>query len=533
MNNIHKIGHIIYQTGFRTVQFLTLLLMSILTICSLFWGYYAEEMDTQTAISHNEPFLLHLLGMLVLIFLLFLLLWISSLNHAPWKRAFLLTASLCWVCFWGVFLVRYGRATPSADSNSVYTLAQALASGQMGVIHPTDSYLSFYPQQVGLVAYYETIIRLETLLRLPYASYTIIQYTNVLMACAIVFFQYKITWLLSHNDAATITYLFLAILNMPLIFYTSFVYGEIPSFAFLSGGLYLLLAHFEKQELPSRRRFLYLACSLVMLVLGVALRKNSLIIVIAVVLIILWEWLRQHRTYLLLYGTLLIICSLAVLPVIQHIYEYRAGNVLSTGVPAISYIAMGMQESSRGDGWYNGFNFYTYEASNLNTAVTTQESKAAIRESLAFFQTDPGYAFRFYRNKFLSQWTDGSYFCRQATLTHTDARKEIIETLYTGKLATPFIHYCNIYQLLVYGGSLTCLLSQWHHRKTKTSAPKLPFYVGMIAVLGGFIFHMLWEANSRYILPYFLLLLPYAAQGLGMLYSMLLMRHRGTATRQS
>ena len=37
----------------------------------------------------------------------------------------------------------------------------------------------------------------------------------------------------------------------------------------------------------------------------------------------------------------------------------------------------------------------------------------------------------------------------------------------------------------------------------------------MIAVLGGFLFHMVWEANSRYILPYFLLMLPYAAWGLG------------------
>ena len=97
-----------------------------------------------------------------------------------------------------------------------------------------------------------------------------------------------------------------------------------------------------------------------------------------------------------------------------------------------------------------------------------------------------------------------------------------METIYTGKLATPFIHYCNIYQLAVYGGSLICLLVLW--RRSKAGAPaagsaaKLPFYMGMIAVLGGFLFHMVWEANSRYIFPYFLLMLPYAAQGLGIFY---------------
>lgn len=49
-------------------------------------------------------------------------------------------------------------------------------------------------------------------------------------------------------------------------------------------------------------------------------------------------------------------------------------------------------------------------------------------------------------------------------------------------------------------------------RRTSSLLP----YVGLVAVLGGFLFHMVWEANSRYIFPYFLLLLPYAARGLGM-----------------
>ena len=93
-----------------------------------------------------------------------------------------------------------------------------------------------------------------------------------------------------------------------------------------------------------------------------------------------------------------------------------------------------------------------------------------------------------------------------------------MEAVYTGKLAAPFIHYCNIYQLLVYGGSLICLLVLRRRPKQGGYAAELPFYVGMIAVLGGFLFHMVWEANSRYIFPYFLLLLPYASQGLDAFY---------------
>lgn len=525
MTFLHRISNRIYHIGLKSVQLLTLLLMAALTLCSFFWGYYAEDMDSQVSVSHTEPLLLHLTGIALLLLLLFLLLG-SSRRHNARFCSFLLGIALCWICFWGLFLIIYGRSIPSADSASVYSIAGALASGQLGVIHPTESYLSYYPQQIGLAAFYEIIIRLWNLLPFPYAAHYVLQLLNVGMACTIVYCQYKMTVLLSHgSDHAAIAYLFLAMLNAPLLVYTSFVYGEIPSFAFLSGGLFLLLSCLAGQPLPPQRRYLYMVLSLILLILSVALRKNSLIVIIAVVLTALWEWLKQHKHTLLLYAVLLMIGSLAILPMIQRIYEYRAGNTLSSGVPAISYVAMGMQESSRGSGWYNGFNFSTYENSYLDMETAARTSREAIQESLSAFGADPHYALRFYKEKFLSQWTDGTYFCRQATL-QSYGRSPFAEQLYTGSLALPFNHYCDIYQLLVYGGALVCLLQQWRRRK-QASAPGLLFYTGTIAVLGGFLFHMVWEANSRYILPYFLLMLPYAALGLDTLYTALSRRQKG------
>lgn len=501
----------IYIAGLRAVQGITLFLMGALTICSLFWGYYAEDMTTQAYVAHREPFLIHLAIAAVLFLALFLLQRFYRLSSRR-RRALLLAAAMSWICLWGFALIFFGGSIPSADAASVYSIAQALAHGHTEVIHPTDSYLSYYPQQIGLVAFYEILIRLWELLHISYSAHYMLQCVNVVMACIIVFFQYKITGLLSQgNDRAMISYLFLAMLNAPLIFYTSFVYGEIPSFAFLSGGIYFLARFFSGQSLSSHQRYVSLTVSVALLVLGVALRKNTLIVIIAVVLTTLWEWLREHKRGLILYALLLTLLSLSILPAIQRLYEHRAGNVLSSGVPAMSYFAMGMQESSRGYGWYNGFNFNTYADSNMDTALTIQESKKAIAASLSAFREDPAYAFRFYAEKFLSQWTDGSYFCRQATLQHSDIRRERVESLYTGSLAGPFIHYCNLYQLLVYAAALLCLLRM---RRFGNETLSLLPYVGLIAVLGGFLFHMIWEANSRYILPYFLLLLPYAAQGL-------------------
>lgn len=508
----------IYIAGLRSVQILTLFLTGGLTICSLLWSYYAEDMETQVSIAHSTPFPLYIPCMAILILPLFLLLRFFYIHNAQTevKRALLLGISLCWISTCGIFLILFGRGIPAADSASVYSIAEALALGHTEVIHPTESYLSYYPQQIGLIAFYEVILRIWNLFGISYSASYIIQCVNVGMACLMVCFQYNTVRLLSNDsDSAAVSYIYLAMLNAPLIVYTSFVYGEIPSFSLLSGGLWLLLKYLSSAHTDRRADRIAMAGCLLMLTAGVALRKNSLIIIIAAFLVMLWEWLTSRRRRLLLLSFLLLICSVAVLPAIQHIYEQRAGNTLSSGVPAISYVAMGMQESSRGNGWYNGFNFNAYQESHLDTAVTAEKSREAISASLSAFRADPGYAFRFYRDKFLSQWTDGSYFCRQATYAHTNARRDIVESIYSGKLSGPFIHYCCIYQLLVYACSFFCLLRQWRCRKSGGRAVGLPFYTGVIAVLGGFLFHMVWEANSRYILPYFLLLLPYAAWGLG------------------
>ena len=41
-------------------------------------------------------------------------------------------------------------------------------------------------------------------------------------------------------------------------------------------------------------------------------------------------------------------------------------------------------------------------------------------------------------------------------------------------------------------------------------------FLPAVAFLGGFIFHIAWEAKSEYVLPYFLMLFPYSIRGLSL-----------------
>ena len=255
------------------------------------------------------------------------------------------------------------------------------------------------------------------------------------------------------------------------------------------------------------------------------LRKNSLIPIIAVLLVLLFESLRfgrsvRARLCLLGMAVCLAVTSVGILPLVQKCYEKKAGNTLSSGVTAMSYFAMGMQEASRGCGWYNGFNIDTYDAAGMDSALANKISRQAVLERLAYFLEHPGYTVDFYARKHLSQWADGTYASRQATLAAYGGRSGFFQKVYDGSLSSAYIEWGNAWQNVLYLGTLVFCINAVHRkRKNTATAPQssstgsLYLYVGLIAVLGGFLFHILWEANSRYIFLYSLLMMPYCAAG--------------------
>lgn len=548
----------LYHFSLSFVQILTLLLTGILFLSGLLVTTFAIDMNTQDVLLKWDNPLLTITGSL----LLCLLFWgISFLVAKKGRTAhrILRLFVLAWCLLLCMILILFSKSAPSGDAYSVYSIAENLALNNTSVIHPTDSYISYYPQQIGLVAFWEIIMRVWNLLPVDLHAYHFIKIIYAFLACIIILFQEQTVHTLWKDEKADCLYLILAGANCPLIMYTSFVYGEIPSFAAISAGIYFLtrlLCDFPaaaacnkesllKNSLQNEKKsttlpkVLFSLGSIFFLTLSVMLRKNSLIYVIAAVLVMAL-WGIYHRRYcLLLLTAFCILCTTTVLPLTEKYYELRSGNSISSGVTAMSYFAMGMQEAPRANGWYNNFNFDTYQRSGMNAEIANEISMDAIRERLTYFQANPGYTAEFYLEKYLSQWADGSYACRQASLATFGGRSDFFISLYEGDYSHYVIAYCNLYQNILYLGVFAyCLSSVITHRKKELTANcqsnvtthtnqnlahahSLPAYLGLIAVLGGFMFHMLWEANSRYIFLYGLSLLPYAAKGLSLLGNIL------------
>lgn len=599
--------NIIYRLGLNIVMLLTLLLSMLLFAGSFLTTCYADNMETQQVLLRPDNPLWNLLELAGFGLLFCGCLYLYEKIGEKFRRG-LLVFTLTFVFGLGILLILFGRTVPAADALSVYNAAAEWILGNTDIIHPTVSYLSYYPQQIGLMAFLELLLRIWNLTGLSAPAWHFIKLVYVCLLCGAVWFQYLSLQYLWPEKYKKISccYLVLVCCNLPMIMYSSFVYGEIPSFAALSVGCYLLLRllggvspggsyrdnvspggsspnssyrdNVSRNDAPSVTAYDYVPRmlrqilftgfgSILFLTLSVMLRKNSLIPVIAVLLVLLFEALRpgrngRMRLGLLIMAVCLAVTSVGILPLVQKCYEKKAGNTLSSGVTAMSYLAMGMQEASRGCGWYNGFNIDTYDTAGMDTALANEISRLAIDERLAYFLEHPGYTADFYLHKHLSQWADGTYASRQATLATYGGRSAFFKEVYEGSLSGGYIEWCNAWQNVLYLGVLVfCIGSLKKRRKSKVvghmaghtadqmaehtagctadhmaehttgrtadrivghtagrtadrpGTDHLYVYVGLIAVLGGFLFHTFWEANSRYIFSYSLLLMPYCGAG--------------------
>ena len=592
--------NIIYRLGLNIVMLLTLLLSMLLFAGSFLTTCYADNMETQQVLLRPDNPLWNLLELAGFGLLFCGCLSLYEKIGEKFRRG-LLVFTLTFVFGLGILLILFGRTVPAADALSVYNAAAEWILGNTDIIHPTVSYLSYYPQQIGLMAFLELLLRIWNLTGLSVPAWHFIKLVYVCLLCGAVWFQYlSLQYLWPENyKKISCCYLVLVCCNLPMIMYSSFVYGEIPSFAALSVGWYLLLrllgssspdssyrdnvspggsspdSSYRNNVSPGGSyRIIFTGFgSILFLTLSVMLRKNSLIPVIAVLLVLLFEALRpgrngKMRLGLLIMAVCLAVTSVGILPLVQKCYEKKAGNTLSSGVTAMSYLAMGMQEASRGCGWYNGFNIDTYDTAGMDTAIANEISRLAIDERLTYFREHPGYTADFYLHKHLSQWADGTYASRQATLATYGGRSAFFKEVYEGSLSGGYIEWCNAWQNVLYLGVLVfCIDSLKKRRKSKVvghmadqtagytagctadhmadqldadqlgadqhgadrhgadrhgadrhgadwhGADRLYIYVGLIAVLGGFLFHTFWEANSRYIFSYSLLLMPYCGAG--------------------
>lgn len=167
------------------------------------------------------------------------------------------------------------------DQMHVLNFSKEVAYGNYWGIYK-GQYMSAFPYLFGFAIYEMIVIKLLNLESVEQCI-LILQLLNCIELTITVFFGYKIIEKIYNKRFALISYCILTISFLPIFLYTSFIYNEIISFMFIYIAMYFVLDFFDSSRLISA------FISILSISLAVIMRLNSLIMLIAIILVIIYK----------------------------------------------------------------------------------------------------------------------------------------------------------------------------------------------------------------------------------------------------
>jgi hypothetical protein len=244
--------------------------------------------------------------------------------------------------------------------------------------------------------------------------------------------------------------------------------------------------------------------------LSIMVKNNNMIVLVAICIILLIKFLDTRKLYDIISIALCLVVGTNILNIAIGYYENKADVNFGDGVPKILYLNMGIHESTICYGWYNSsYTLGVYTGAGYDSKVATEEGLKQIKEQIDYFKDNPEYANKFFNEKILSQWNEPSYasiWVNEARQTDDEPPKFVTD-IYTGTLGKRLESYMNQYQQLLF--IMACVSFVAIAKKKDVT-----YYILPLVVLGGFLFHMFFEAKSQYVITYVTLLIPMCAYGL-------------------
>jgi hypothetical protein len=502
------------------------LVLFFVSIFTTVYYDFDQQVDLPRFSRENIPLLLLLiLAVLVCLYLLknrtgVLSVWKADRTE-PGKSTPLspvMRAVLWMVTAVSLYFILFMRGIATSDAKMLDGIINQFMQGDYSALTP-GGYLYANPHQLGYVAVGQLLYLL-----FGQNNYTVYQLLNIPAILITVWVLYQISWEISENVEISNLTAVLSAGMFCLYCYATFVYNDIWSLAPEMAALYLSLRYLKYHRLKD------MAAGSVLFGTAIVLKTNCWIALIAAAVMLVLDGLRnngfhKNNSYKmpLMIQNLLLVLLLVVLgkgmtAALDFTYGMETGiRPMPKGNAGTAYIAMGMQESGGEGGWYNGYNIKTFTECGYDTELTDQAARKYIAGRLGEFRSRPLHAARFYVRKFLSQWGDESCISlhnMEQTSRHVSGQPAILQFVLYGPGRVILRWIMNVYQTMVYLGLAVWGISniRWRH---------LDFLCAfsVLYIFGGMLFHELWEASSRYILRYYVFMLPLAAMGIEILLS--------------
>lgn len=381
---------------------------------------------------------------------------------------------------------------PVADQRSVLQIANFL---HLRDFTEYKEYISMYHNQLGQVA----ILYFLQFLLGPY-NFIAIQILNSIAIVLIIYVLSTIAQILFCGNYKNICTIVL-VLFIPLSLYVTFIYGNLWGLAF---SLLAILMEYKYLKNNSFKYVLGIASSLTIAIL---LKSNYLIFMVGILIFLVLDFIRNlNWKSILSIFIIIVVYFMGSFLLEKGFYDLTEVN-LEDGIPSVAWIAMGLQESDMAPGWYNEFNRNTYLFNGKNADIVSDISIKSIKYSIENFIENPKYAIKFFYQKIVSQWNNPTFQGFWINERPSNIEQSVgVHSIMYGKLNKVLTEFMNIYQSIILEGVLCYII-------LGIKKIKINELIFAVIFIGGFIFHLFWEAKAQYTFTYFVLLIPYAVRG--------------------
>ena len=396
----------------------------------------------------------------------------------------------------GAFWVLNTRYIPRADQLSILKFAEHLRKGEYGVFD-AGSYMARYPHQSGIVLVLWCLSMIW-----GDGNYVAFQLLNV---AAYVLILWTLGEFAIRLGRKPVLPTFLGFLFLPLLFYTSFLYGTLLGlcFAMLAALQTVDFCHSGKV-----RSGLFAGLSLFA---ALVFKSNYQIFAIGI-LIYAGMYLVSHKAWKRWSIVLVLLAAFVVgtkLPI--FCMERITGQDFSHGSTTLSWVVMGLHDDgNQSPGRYDGYVWSTLDDAGLDSRLQKERVEQDLKNRLKELVGNPGYAAKLFLKKTASQWCEPIF---EGIWILQQMKTDYSIPLWIRNLVSPVgswrvsgaLNYVHI--IILFGAALLAFFGK---ENISNEACLL-----MTIFIGGFLFHTFWEAKGQYTMPYFTLLIPLAIQGYG------------------
>ena len=401
-------------------------------------------------------------------------------------------------------------AFPSYDQERVYDTAVLMYEHRMEEMIKSE-YLEKYPQQITLATLYVGIFKIFNS-----TNILILQYINAIANAAtilaILLIENELGKKYQTNKIRTVI-ISMAFVTLPIL--STFIYGDILSMPMCMFAIYFIMKYSESKKI----RFAII--SMILMSIAYIARMNNLIYIIALTIYLCLDISKSEQKNIqqilnkILIIILFIVISILPARAIKSYWQEKLQLEKGNKFPTMGFICMGMQEGERAKGWYNQEAALAFE----DNAIAEKTYKIKIRERINYFISHPMYFIEFYTKKTASMWAENTYASLWynkghnfgiAGMEETIEEKDLLayQTRQTDEMVDSLMNPVQILQkaivLIIFAWTILVLVK---HRKNVSNEILLLVTV----FIGGFLFHTIWEAKSRYIISYIVVLIPISA----------------------